>query len=467
MHVGQVVIFRPGRDGFDYEKLVGLVDSWIGQVPRLRQRLVRVPGNIARPVWIDDPDFDLTYHVRRSGLPRPGSDEQLFEFCARIESRRLDRTRPLWEVYLIEGLDRGRIALASKVHQAVADSVTVTGMAASAANTAAWSPRPAPSGGELLRSAVVELGRQPARSLGAFRSAAANPRRSSQEALAVAADLSRIARTAGASSASGLFKAPPGESRRFAVSRTAVADYLAVAERLEATLSDVVLAAIAGALRGWLLLRGGLTGDDTAVRAMLPAGGLMAETEHGHAATAPTIVDLPVGDPDPLARVSRIRAAREARDESHDSLALDDAVNLVGLAPPPVHALGVRAAASLAPRLWDVTVTGVIGPFAPFADQNPDMVETFPITPLYPGQALSIALTSHRDGVFFGLNADRDICPDVEVMGVLIEEALAELVTASSATWLAGRRRQGAYGNRRVRGPRTGGRSEPRPAARG
>ncbi|HEX2551691.1 MAG TPA: wax ester/triacylglycerol synthase domain-containing protein, partial [Nocardioidaceae bacterium] len=123
MHVGGLLVFEPPPDGFDYDRLVKLIEDRIGLVPRYRQKIRWVPGHLANPIWVDDADFDITFHVRRSALPRPGSDEQLHELVSRLMSRRLDRNRPLWEMYLVEGLEGGRIAIISKTHHALVDGI--------------------------------------------------------------------------------------------------------------------------------------------------------------------------------------------------------------------------------------------------------------------------------------------------------------------------------------------------------
>ena len=170
MHVGSVMVFQPRDSGFDYDRLVSLISNRISFVPRYRQCVREVPGRLANPVWVDDEDFDVTYHVRRSALPRPGSDEQLEEFVARIQSRRLDRRRPLWEVYLIEGLAGGRFAIVTKSHQALVDGINAVDIGhvivddtsdSAGLVTQAWSPAREPSDVELIASALVDAVRRP------------------------------------------------------------------------------------------------------------------------------------------------------------------------------------------------------------------------------------------------------------------------------------------------------------------
>uniref|UniRef100_UPI00193A52E5 wax ester/triacylglycerol synthase family O-acyltransferase n=1 Tax=Segeticoccus rhizosphaerae TaxID=1104777 RepID=UPI00193A52E5 len=192
MHVGSVMVFQPPEDGFDYDRLVSLVARRIAYVPRYRQRVRGVPGHLANPVWVDDEHFDLAYHVRRSALPRPGSDEQLEELVARVESRALDRDRPLWEVYLVEGLLGGRFAIITKTHQALVDGVNaidlaqviVDGDAAQEAPvTDTWRPAREPSDLELLTGALVDTVRRPSQAIDNLRGGVADVRATSSRLL--------------------------------------------------------------------------------------------------------------------------------------------------------------------------------------------------------------------------------------------------------------------------------------------
>ncbi|MHA3705264.1 wax ester/triacylglycerol synthase domain-containing protein, partial [Jatrophihabitans sp. YIM 134969] len=190
MHVGELLTFSPAPDTrLDYDRLLRLIESRIALVPRYRQKVRTVPGNLAAPVWVDDPDFDITFHVRRSALPRPGSDEQLREFTARIMSRPLDRSRPLWEMYLVEGLDAGtgpgRVAIITKTHQALVDGVTAIDIGTVVLDATPdahdppddlWVPEPEPRDAELVAQAVVELVRRPARAVDVVRAEVADVR---------------------------------------------------------------------------------------------------------------------------------------------------------------------------------------------------------------------------------------------------------------------------------------------------
>src|SRR5919202_1813664 len=169
-HVGGLAIFAPRPGGFEYERLVRLLEERISLAPRYRQKVRMVPAHLANPLWLDDPNFDITYHVRRSALPRPGTDEQLLEFCARIQSRLLDRSRPLWEMYLVEGLSDGRVAVVTKTHEALVGEeggIDLAQVILDAAHEprrtveAIWMPQPEPGTVELMRDALADIARRP------------------------------------------------------------------------------------------------------------------------------------------------------------------------------------------------------------------------------------------------------------------------------------------------------------------
>ncbi len=232
-----------------------------------------------------------------------------------------------------------------------------------------------------------------------------------------------------------------GEQRRFAVARTSLSDYRLVHRTNAATVNDVVLATVAGALRGWLLFRGEPVHPTTTVRAMVPVS-VRSSDEAGQLGNrvSALLVDLPVGEPSAMVRLSQIGFATRAHKESGQSVGADALVALSGFAPPTLHAMGARVAGGLTRRLYNVVVTNVPGPQQPLYAAGARMLEMYPIVPLAAGQALAIGLTSYDGGVYFGLNADRDAMPDVDVLAALIEESLQELVTASAAS-VAGRPR--------------------------
>jgi WS/DGAT/MGAT family acyltransferase len=443
-HVAGLAIFAPPPGGFAYERLVRLLEERISLAPRYRQKVRPVPGHLAEPLWVDDPAFDIMYHVRRSALPRPGTEAQLLEFCARIVSRLLDRSHPLWEMYLVEGLAEGRVAILTKTHEAMVneqDGIDLAQVILDAAPAprrtvgTIWLPGPEPSTLDLLGGALGELARRPLGVTntvrGGVRDAVATVSRASsfagEAAYAATARLRRRATTP--------LRARLGEQRRLAVARTRLADYRRVRDASAGTVNEVVLAVVTGALRGWLLSRAEPLRSAASVRALVPVS-VRDPEEHGRRAhpaqhaVRPLLVDLPVGEPDPRLRLTQLGYAMAAHQSSGRAVGADRLASLGGFTPPTLHALGARAASRLANRMFDLVVTNVPGPQLPLYAAGARMTEMFPILPLAPGQPLSIALTSYDGGVYYGVTGDRDALRDVGLLAELIEESLAELVAS-------------------------------------
>jgi WS/DGAT/MGAT family acyltransferase len=444
MHVGSVGVFRRPRTGFDYKRLVHLIEQRLALVPRYRQKVVHVPGRLARPVWVDDADFDITYHVRRSALPKPGSDAALHDLVARLMSRPLDHTRPLWEIYLVEGLSKNRTAIITKTHNAVVDGISTIDIGQVILDVSAtpnasqedlWMPQPEPSGLQLVLDAVAEVVQQPGELIENVRSAATDAAVTVRKVGGALYALASAGRTAAPPAPGSPLNVQITTQRRFAVARTRLDDYRAVRRLHNGTVNDVILAVISGALREWLLSRGEAVTRTTTIRALVPLS--VRGTEAGAASTtaelmsnkvSASLVDLPVGEPNPVVRLHHISHAMRAHKESGQSVAADALVRLSGFAPPTLHALGARAANSFSRHIFNVVVTNVPGPQVTLYAAGAKMVEMYPVVPLAKGQALSIGVTSYDGGVNFGLNADRDAMPDVDVLASMVEESLEELV---------------------------------------
>ncbi|HEX8080392.1 MAG TPA: wax ester/triacylglycerol synthase family O-acyltransferase [Jatrophihabitans sp.] len=442
MHVGGLAVFEPPSEGFDYDRFVNLIERRISLVPRYRQKVRSVPGHLANPVWVDDADFDLGYHVRRSALPRPGSDEQLRELVARVQSRALDRNRPLWEMYLVEGLAGGRFAVIQKTHHAMVDGISAVDIGQVILDTTPvppeigedlWMPRPEPGSASLVIDAVTDLIRRPTAVADTVRIGMADARNVASQVTAAVTGVLSAARVVARPAPDSPLNGPTGSQRRFAVARTELEDYRKVRKHRGGTVNDVVLATVTGAVRGWLLSRGEPVKPSTTVRALVPVSvrGDSDSDQPGNRVSS-YLVDLPVGEPNPMVRLSQVGYAMKAHKESGQSVGAEALAALSGFAPPTLHALGARAASSFTRRLFNVVVTNVPGPQFPLYASGAEMLEMFPVIPLAAGQSVSIGLTSYNGGVFFGLNADRDAMHDVEVLASLIEESLAELVAASN-----------------------------------
>src|SRR4051794_16017123 len=310
-HVGGLAIFAPRPGGFEYDRLIRLLEERISLAPRYRQKVRTVPGHLTHPLWLDDASFDITYHVRRSALPRPGTDEQLLEFCARIQSRLLDRARPLWEMYLVEGLADGRVAVVSKTHEAMVGeggidlAQVLLDSAPEPRRTVGpvWMPEPEPSATELVLDAVRSVVRRPLSVRDPLRSATRGLSRSAARATAAVGGLASVSAAALRRPEHSPLHAELGEQRRLAIGRTRLADYRTVRDAFGGSVNDVVLAVVAGALRGWLLPRAEPLRPATTVRALVPIS--VADAER----IRPLLVDLPVGEPDPVLRLAQLRFA--------------------------------------------------------------------------------------------------------------------------------------------------------------
>ena len=326
MHVGSVMVFDVPAGGFDYATLVDLISERIAHVPRYRQRIKSVPGGLGNPVWVDDLTFDLSYHVRRSALPRPGTDEQLEELVARIQPRPLDRSRPLWEVYLVEGLADDRFAIITKSHHSLVDGVhgvDIGGVLVDGNPTggdgvvATWHPRPEPTSAELLVGALADVVRTPSHLVEAVRHGVDDVTKTAGKVASVAGDvLSTLARVSTRPAPDSPLNASVGRARRYVMVGTDLEDYRTVRSRLgqgsfadEVTINDVVLATVAGAFRSWLLTRGEPVYPGTTVRALVPVSvrsvDVGVDAPPGAEITA-CFVDLPVGEPKPSMRLHQI-----------------------------------------------------------------------------------------------------------------------------------------------------------------
>lgn len=434
LHVATLAILDPGPGGFDHDTLVESINERIAFVPRYRQRLVGAPAGLGRPVWLDDEDFDLTYHVRRSALPRPGSMAQLRELVARLLARRLDRQRPLWEAYLVEGLADERVALLIKSHQALVDGTETVDLAQVLLEETTrvrdvpgdhWRPRPSPGPAQLLARSVLDGVRHPRQTADVVSSTAWR---------LVSALPALPGLPARRSDQRGPLAATLSQQRRFVTIATRLDDYRTVREAHGGTVNDVILATVTGGLRGWLLTRGEQIRATTRYRAMVPMSVVDAEAEPtslgshvvGHQ------LSLPVGESNPVVRLHQVSYALKAHRETGRAVAANRLSALPGFAPTTFHVLGARIVHEQPPASYQLAITNVPGPQDPLFVSGARMVETYPALPLTDGHAIAIGVTSYDGGVYLGIVADRDAVPDVDVLGQCLVESLDELVAASS-----------------------------------
>jgi diacylglycerol O-acyltransferase len=436
MHVGGLLVLDTPPGGVD--ALAALVEARLPLVPRYRQRVVEVPGQLANPVWVDDPEFNIDYHVRRSGLPRPGTEAQLLDLVSRLTSRPLDRKRPLWEVYLVEGLADGRVAVITKTHPALVDGLSAIDIGqvlldvapdAPAPEPAPWKPRRPPGGAELVLQALDEYRRRPSSAVETARAAITDVRSTAARLGGLAGGLLRTARQAVLPAPNSPLNAPIGRQRRVALARAELGDIKTIRKAHGGTVNDVLLNVVTGALREWLLSRGEPVVAGTSVRALVPISMRDDDAGVGNRVSS-YLVDLPVGEPNPRVRLTRLSYAMRGTAQQGRTVGADSLIALTGFAPPTLHALGARAARSLSRRLFNLVVTNVPGPQVPLYAAGSRMLEVFPVVPLASGQGLAVGMTSYHGRVFFGLNADRDSVGDVDVLADLIEQEVAELVEA-------------------------------------
>jgi diacylglycerol O-acyltransferase len=447
MYVGTLSILRKPRSGLSYETLLGTVERRLPQIPRYRQKVREVALGLARPVWVDDRDFDITYHIRRSALPSPGSDAQLHELIARLGSRPLDKSRPLWEMYLIEGVARNRIAIYTKSHQALVNGMTALEIGHVVADRTQkapefgediWIPAREPSDGRLLLGAVGEWITRPAEQLGAVRSAVTDVATNAGQLAEVGRRFVDVARTVARGTApNSPLNTTVSRNRRFTVAGHQLEDYRLVRARYDCDVNDVVLAVVAGALRNWLMSRGEPVSAMTKVRAMAPLSVYpdadLDTTGPGQAISevSPFLVDLPVGEGNAVVRLSQIAHATESHSTAASLVDARTIVTLSGFAPPTLHAMGIRVATSFSARQFNLLITNVPGAQKQMYVAGTKLLETYSVPPLLNNQVLALGVTSYNGMLYFGINADRDAMSDVDVLPSLLRESLDELLEAA------------------------------------
>jgi len=431
MHIGGVSIFEGPAPAF--ERLEEMVEGKLGLVPRYRQRVRFIPLGLGRPVWVDDPHFNLSYHLRHSALPPPGGDEQLRRTAARIFAQRLDRGKPLWEIWMLEGLRENRWALLSKVHHCMVDGVSATDLMSimfggdAPATDGAWEPEPEPGGAELVLRTLTHRTFDPSEQLRTVRAAVRAPR----EALDQARDLlrgmasgARVLRPLGGSSLVG----PVGPHRTWTWAHVRLSDVKAVRSALGGTVNDVVLAIVSGGLRDLLEARGERV-DDRTVRALVPVS-VRRSGERGvyNNRVSAMFAELPVGIADPAARLDSLRAQMDGLKQSKQAVAGDVLTSLSGFAPPMLLALGARLAARSPSLGLQTGVTNVPGPQQPLHTLGRRLLESYPYVPVIGKVRISIAIFSYDGGLYFGVTGDYDSSSDIDILTTGVERSIAELV---------------------------------------
>jgi diacylglycerol O-acyltransferase len=434
MHVGACAVFTGPAPA--YPDLVATIEARLHLVPRYRQRLAPVPFGQGRPVWVDDPQFRLPFHVRHTALPRPGSDSQLRRLTGRIFSQALDRGRPLWEMWLIEGLGDGRFALLSKTHHALIDGVSGVDIASvifdadpdpqPAPAPRPWAPRPLPSAAQLLADALLERATQPAEAMTALDAIARRPRRLLSRAGAAVVGLGALTRAGLEPAPRSPFNVPIGPHRRFTWVEASLDEFRQVKRDQHATINDVILTVVAGALSRYMQ-RHEFATDELVLKALVPVS-VRSPDDRGVLGNriAAMWAPLPVGIGDPLERLQVIAAAMTGVKGSGQAIGAQALTELAGFASPTLVAQASRLQSRQ--RLFNLVVTNVPGPQQPLYLLGRRMEAIYPLVPLAANTALGIAVLSYDGRLHFGLNADYDTLSDLDLLAADLEAAIAEIV---------------------------------------
>jgi diacylglycerol O-acyltransferase / wax synthase len=436
MHVASTILFEGPPPA--YEEFRDHIASRLHLVPRFRQKLRSVPLGQGRPVWADDPHLNLNYHVRQTALPPPGSEAQLRTLSARIFSQQLDRTKPLWELWLVEGLDRNRFAIVGKTHHALVDGISGVDITTVLFDTSrepevpphadsGWVPAPEPTAAKLLSDALLERATSPAELVRGVRAVLRGPRRVAQE-LGQGLDATRQILGAARAAPPTPFNVSIGPHRRIAWVRTELDQFKRIKNAFGGTVNDVVLAAVAGALRRYLRARGYET-SEIELRVMAPVS-VRSEDERGALGNRVTamMVPLPVWCEDPVERLHLVSATMGDLKGSRQAVGAQILTQLTDFAPTTIASQAARL--QPAQRFFNLVVTNVPGPQFPLYVLGREMESIFPMVPLARRQALCIGLMSYNGQIDFGLVGDYDAMPDLDSVALDLEASIKELAEA-------------------------------------
>jgi len=440
MHVGAILIFEgpPPR----YVDLVEHVRSRLRHVPRFRQKLVVPPLEAGRPLWADDVNFNLTYHIRHTALPEPGGEAQLKRLAGRVFSQQLDRSKPLWEMWLAQGLERDRFAILTKTHHAMVDGISGVDIGTvlfdfepipePAPVEDDWVPQTEPSTTELVARGIADVAAAPIQLAERAVEAVRRPEATARKAVEALEGISEIV-TAFADPAPDVpLNQPIGPHRRYIWARSDLSTFKAIKDSLGGTVNDVVLAVVTGSLRNWLHSRGVRT-EGLELRALVPVS-IRTEDERGDLGNRIALMrgPLPVYVEDPVRRLRIISQEMEGLKRSKQALGAEMISRFNDFAPPTLLAQASRI--NFSTRLFNTIVTNVPGPQLPLYVLGREMEEVFPVAFLPQNHALAIAIMSYNGKVGFGLLADYDSMEDIELIGDGINDSLAELEQAAAGT---------------------------------
>jgi WS/DGAT/MGAT family acyltransferase len=431
------ILILEGGPGMRHERIMAQVESRLHLIPRYRQRLAHFAPGVTNPVWVDDDTFDLGWHLRRALLPAPGSDAQLAEFVGQEMSRRLDRSRPLWELTVVEGLSHGRVAIMPKMHHALVDGVAAVDIGTILFDPSPqplsipppdkpWEPRPYRRSRHLTQWSVGRAKSTGRRLVGGARGALSPgvPLRALPEILRATELLAELAKQRPQAPMTPLNHSI-GPNRRYALCSARLDDCKRAGRAAGGSVNDVVLAAVTGMLARYL--------DAAGVRLTTPPVALVPVSvrkpgEEGGNRISTVFVDLPISEPDPAERIRIINAAMSGIKDSAAVRAGAVIAGATGFAPPLMSSMLARALGGF--RAFNVVVSNVPGPQQPFYLNGQRLRAVYPVVPLNPGsQGLTVGVMSYDGGVAFGLLADRDLDPPLPIIAEALRDSLGELLS--------------------------------------
>jgi diacylglycerol O-acyltransferase / wax synthase len=439
MHIGGLLIFEgpPPR----YVDLVEHVRGRLDQVPRFRQKLVVPPLEAGRPLWADDVNFNLSYHVRHTALPDPGGDAELKRLAARVFSQRLDRSKPLWEMWLVQGLERDRFALLTKTHHAAVDGIAGVDIGTvlfdlepvpePAPIEDGWVPEPTPGTTQLIARGASDVAAAPLKLAERVVAAVRHPETAARRAVEGLEGVSEVLGAFADPAPDVPLNQPIGPHRRFTWARSELATFKRIKDTFGGTVNDVVLAVVTGALRKWLHERSIRT-EGLELRALVPVS-IRSADERGQLGNKLAAMrgPLPVYVEDPVRRLRVVSEQMEGLKRSKQALGAEVISRFNDFAPPTLLAQAARI--NFSTRLFNMIVTNVPGPQQPLYVLGRELEEVFPVAFLPQNHALAVAIMSYNGRICFGLLADYDTMEDVETVARGLEESLAELERAAVA----------------------------------
>lgn len=439
MHLGSLVVFEGPAPA--YQDLVDLYAAKLARVPRYRQIVRTAPLQVFRPAWVDDEHFEIGYHVRHAAVPKPGRPRQLRNLAGQIFAQRLDRDRPLWEAWFLEGIEGGRWAIISKVHHCMVDGIGGTdlmtevfdhGPDAGLVAPESWEPEPGPSVADQVIGGVGDMVTWPLRLLADMPGFVLQRLQSRADLVGFTRGLTGSARRLAVPSASSL-NGPIGPHRKWVWTTASVSRVKRIRAALGGTINDLLLAAITTGFRDLLIERGELS-EGVVVRSLVPIS-IRGQDERGVLTNrvSAVLANLPVAEPDPMRRLELLREQMDDVKRTHQAVGAELLTEMLGFTASTLLALGSRAAFQIPQPLVQTVTTNVPGPRFPLFILGRQMVEAYPYVPIGDNVRISIAIYSYLDRFSFGITADYSAAPDLSVLTRGIRRGLAELQSLAGA----------------------------------